>query len=31
LQPVNIAEIIEVAAEADKKLSQLFIEAIKEL
>ena len=31
LKPVNIAEIIEVAGKADSKLSQLFIEAIKEL
>ncbi len=31
LKPVNIAEIIEVAGKADSKLSQLFIEAIKEI
>ncbi|MGI8891833.1 MAG: purine-nucleoside phosphorylase [Bacteroidia bacterium] len=31
LKPVNIAEIIEVAGKADVKLSQLFVEAIKEL
>lgn len=31
LKPVNIAEIIEVAGKADKKLSQLFYKAIKEL
>ena len=29
LKPVNIAEIIEVAAKADTKLSQLFVEVIK--
>ena len=31
LKPVNIQEIIEVAGKADGKLSQLFIEVIKEL
>lgn len=31
LKPVNIAEIIEVAGKADKKLSMLFYETIKEL
>ncbi|MEO6683808.1 MAG: purine-nucleoside phosphorylase [Ginsengibacter sp.] len=31
LQPVNIKEIIEVAGKADKKLSLLFAEMIKEL
>jgi len=31
LKPVNIAEIIEVAGKADGKLSQLFVEVIKEL
>ncbi|MEO8852828.1 MAG: purine-nucleoside phosphorylase [Ginsengibacter sp.] len=31
LKPVKFSEIIEVAKKADKKLSQLFIEAIKEL
>jgi len=31
LKPVNIAEIIEVAGKADRKLSQLLVEAIKEL
>ncbi len=31
LKPVNIAEIIEVAGKADKKLSLLFYETIKEL
>lgn len=31
LKPVNIAEIIKVAGKADSKLSQLFIEVIKEL
>lgn len=30
LKPVDIAEIIKVAGEADKKLSQLFIETIKQ-
>ncbi|MEO5650650.1 MAG: purine-nucleoside phosphorylase, partial [Ginsengibacter sp.] len=31
LKPVSFAEIIEVAAKADKKLSLLFAETIKEL
>lgn len=31
LKPVNISEIIEVAGNADNKLSQLFVEVIKEL
>ncbi|GAC1599875.1 MAG: hypothetical protein NVS3B8_12370 [Chitinophagaceae bacterium] len=31
LKPVNIAEIIAVAGKADKKLSQLFFETIKEI
>ncbi len=31
LKPVNIQEIIEVAAKADCKLSQLFVEVVKEL
>jgi len=31
LKPVNIEEIIEVAGKADKKLSLLFAETIKEL
>ncbi|HWJ26686.1 MAG TPA: purine-nucleoside phosphorylase [Flavisolibacter sp.] len=31
LEPVNIAEIIEVAGKADGKLSRLFVEVIKEL
>jgi purine-nucleoside phosphorylase len=31
LKPVNIEEIIEVAGKADKKLSTLFVEAIKGL
>lgn len=31
LKPVNIAEIIEIAGRADGKLSQLFVEVIKEL
>jgi purine-nucleoside phosphorylase len=31
LKPVNIAEIIEVAGKADSKLSQLFVEVIKQL
>lgn len=31
LNPVNIAEIIEVAVKADAKLSQLFVETIKAL
>ncbi|MGS0748773.1 purine-nucleoside phosphorylase [Halpernia sp. GG3] len=31
LKPVNIVEIIKVAGEADKKLSQLFIETIMQL
>ncbi|MEO6667870.1 MAG: purine-nucleoside phosphorylase [Ferruginibacter sp.] len=31
LNPINIAEIIAVAAKADSKLSQLFVDAIKEL
>lgn len=31
LQPVNIAEIIEVAGKADEKLSKIFVEAIKSL
>ena len=31
LKPVDIAEIIKVAGEADKKLSQLFVETIKQL
>lgn len=31
LKPVNIAEIIEVAAQADKKLSAVFTEVIKHL
>ncbi len=30
LKPVNIAEIIEVAVKADSKLSQLFVEVIKQ-
>ena len=31
LQPVNIAEIIEVAGKADEKLSKVFVETIKAL
>lgn len=31
LQPVNIAEIIEVAGKADEKLSKVFVETIKGL
>ncbi len=31
LQPVNIAEIIEVAGKADKKLSELFVSVIESL
>ncbi len=31
LQPVNIAEIIEVAGKADEKLSKIFLKAVSEL
>jgi purine-nucleoside phosphorylase len=31
LKPVSIAEIIEVAGKADRKLSQLFVEVIKDI